>query len=464
LFAVKRYLDKLGGYKTIHIDCQLADFYLMRWNSLIKWICEQISLGSEFPLSNDFSQQGKVLHQVVENSQEKILLLFDEVEKISFDISPSKHWNEDFLHFWNTIRAVHQMSKGKLTFGVSGVNPYIFNTPLVAGHDNPILFGGSPLYLWPLEENHTRDMVRTIARYMGLQFSEEVYEWLFKQYGGHPYLIRKACSLVYEKAKKSTGDTVTLDEFTSREKWLDHKLGGDIIKILVVLIQHYPEEFEHLQSLAEGEQEWIQYVHEEDQRSLEHLLEYRIIFEENGNFGFVIQTLERLLKNQANEIVSAIKALSDSSSPTIYQQLPEPDNLALWTRLGQARNQVEPQLRRLLHRALIFKYGEKRALQEVLSKFSSEKRIRLAGHDLASIFNGDSKALYLKETKEIALSEWELIKHVFGNDRKMFEFQIDKLNTDGRADTHANPITENEVKNIEAISQDLVRKMQAYLS
>jgi len=99
---------------------------------------------------------------------------------------------------------VHQSSNGKLTFGVTGVNPYIFNVPLVNEKDNPILLGVSPLYLTSLTEVAVREMVRTIGRYMGIEFEEEVYKWLFDQYGGHPFFVRKVCSLVYGKVRKKT--------------------------------------------------------------------------------------------------------------------------------------------------------------------------------------------------------------------------------------------------------------------
>lgn len=463
LFAVQRYLQRLGGYKTIHIDCQLADFYLMRWNSLINWICSQIDSSSS-PVSLDYSQQGKLLHHVISESQEKILLIFDEVENISFNLSPSKHWEEDFLHFWGTIRAIHQMTHGKLTFGVAGVNPYVFDRPIVAGRDNPILLGGSPLYLWPLNLAAVREMVRTIGRYMGLNFDEDVYEWLFKQFGGHPYLVRKACSLVCQKAKKGSGDSVSLKDFTSRRDWLDKELGDDILKLLIVLAQHYPNEFDHLMSLAKGEHDWIQLLHQEEYGALDHLLEYRVIAENEGRFEFVIETLERFLTSFGEPMVRAVQSLVQSSEPTQYEQLSGPDQLELWTRISRARNKVEPKLRSVLHRALLFRYGEPKALQQVLSKFSAEKQATLAGHNLASIFNGDSKALYLKDTKEIAMREWELIQHIFGNDKKKFELMIDQLNDIGRADAHANPIKETAVNQVEGIAQELLDMMSPYLT
>lgn len=460
LLAVERYLAKLGDYLTIHVDCQLPSVYLMRWNALIAKICEEIT-GQPIQYRSDI-EQVELFERIVSASRQKILLIFDEVENISVDLSPSEHWNNDFVYFWGSVRAIHQTSRGKLTFGVAGVNPHIFDIPLVSGRDNPILLGVSPKYLWPLDEQAVRDMVRTISRYMGLDFDEAIYQWLFEQYGGHPLLTRKVCSLVCQKTKKKSGDTVVLDDFTSRQSWLDDQLGRDILNMLVVLVQHYPDEYDNLCLLAKGDQEWIQIVNRDDPATLSHLIEYRVLCEENHEFRFVVGALQRFLATRGEQLKSAVRTLSDSSLPTSYNNLPEPNQLELWTRIGRARNSVEPNLRTLLHRALIFKYSEKSAYRRVMEKFSPEKQRSLAGYSLSEIFSGQSKALYLKDVKEIALREWQLIEHIFG-DRKAFEIRIDMLN-ESRWDAHANPVNADSVLEIEAIAKQLNDQMRPYLN
>jgi len=81
---------------------------------------------------------------------------------------------------------------------------------------------------------------------------------------------------------------------------------------------------------------------------------------------------------------------------------------------------------------------------------------------LGQIFKGESKALYLKDVKEITLRHWELVKHIFGNDRKSFEFRLDELNK-GRDDAHSNPTTEPAATQIEAIARSLLEQMAPYL-
>ncbi len=460
LLAVERYLSKMGGYRVLRLDCQSPGVYLMHWNTLLARIASEITgrAGAFVGLA----EQVVAFQRAVQEAPAKTLLIFDEVENVSLDLSPASHWNDEFLPFWGAIRAVHQETNGKLVYGVAGVNPHIFDIPLVAGKDNPILLGVAPLYLWPLSLASTREMVRTIGRYMGLEFEEKVYDWLYCQYGGVPFLVRKAVSLVYRKADRKTGDVVILTDFTSRQKWLDDQLGKDIMNMLVVLVQHYPDEFDNLVLLANDDEAWIQEVQESDPTSLTHILEYRVITEDQGNFRFAIETLGRFLKVHGKDMKRAVQTLTASSAPTAYEALPAPQQLELWTRLSRARNSVEPELRTLLYRALLFAYGDK-AITRVLEKFSPEKQKSLAGYSLLQIFRGESKALYLKDVKEIALREWDLVKHVFGNDRKAFELKLDQLNADGRADAHANPISDTVVSQVEAIAQDLLKAMAPYL-
>jgi len=460
LLAVERYLEKRGGFRIVHIDCQSPSVYLMRWNALLARICEDLT-GKDQPLLGHAEQVAQ-FEKIVADSPAQTLLVFDEIENISFDnLSPASHWNEAFLPFWGAIRAAHQT--GKLVFSVAGVNPHIFDVPLVAAKDNPILLGVSPYYLWPFDEDAVREMVRTIGRYMGLSFEEDVYPWLFRQFGGHPFLVRKACSLVCKKAKKKSGDSIELTDFTSRQKWLDEQIGRDILNILVVLAQHYPGEYKHLLALAKGEDEWIQFLYSEEPQELKHVLDYNVVREVDGKITFVTEVLGRFLATSGESLMQAVRTLSDSSTPTQYDDLPSPDQLRLWARIGQARNSVEPRLRALLHRALLFKYGDQKALQQVLEKFSAEKQKTLMGYSLAQIFRGESKALYLKDLKEIGSREWELIKHVFGNDKKQFEYVLDTLNSEGRADAHANPIKETAVAQIETMAHDLIQQMAPYL-
>lgn len=45
--------------------------------------------------------------------KKRILIVLDEIENITFDISPSLHWKDDldFIYFWQVLRSVFQKNK-----------------------------------------------------------------------------------------------------------------------------------------------------------------------------------------------------------------------------------------------------------------------------------------------------------------------------------------------------------------
>ena len=56
----------------------------------------------------------------------------------------------------------------------------------------------SPIYLPLFDKEKIKQMVSTIANYMGLSFDEDIYTYLKDDYGGHPFLIRQVCSLIHK--------------------------------------------------------------------------------------------------------------------------------------------------------------------------------------------------------------------------------------------------------------------------
>jgi hypothetical protein len=61
---------------------------------------------------------------------------------------------------------------------------------------NPIFQLAVPFYIDPLTRQSLREMVRSIAKYSGASLDENCFDLLNAEYGGHPYLIRLACSEV----------------------------------------------------------------------------------------------------------------------------------------------------------------------------------------------------------------------------------------------------------------------------
>lgn len=100
------------------------------------------------------------------------------------------------MPFWQTIRSLSQEVAGGIVFVVAGVNPSSVEQSHFNHIPNPIFQLAVPYYLEVLDRSDVRDMVRSIGKYSGFSFDEQVYGYLQRVYGGHPYLIRLACSEV----------------------------------------------------------------------------------------------------------------------------------------------------------------------------------------------------------------------------------------------------------------------------
>ena len=119
-----------------------------------------------------------------------LMILFDEIERLSPAIGSSPHWRDgsDFVLFWQTLRGFYQRHQEVFTYMLVGTNPSCVEQSMIAGHENP-LFGSIPSeYVPSFTVQQTREMVRKLGRYMGLHFDEMLYAKLVEDFGGHPFL------------------------------------------------------------------------------------------------------------------------------------------------------------------------------------------------------------------------------------------------------------------------------------
>jgi len=216
IFAVQRALSKRSGI-SVFIDCQNTAFHRRKWNEALHYIIAELKnqhhLNFDTATEDSYTEENASLlfeqeickiHKQLGNKN--ILIIFDEVENITFDISPSEHWakESDFINFWQTLRSLFQKLNNVFAFLIIGTNPLCIETPSIRGIDNPI-FNLVPFeYIPKFDVPQTREMVRKIGRIMGLHFDELIYGKLTEDFGGHPFLIRHVCSVCCQSAKWDT--------------------------------------------------------------------------------------------------------------------------------------------------------------------------------------------------------------------------------------------------------------------
>jgi hypothetical protein len=195
LYALGRRAEAGGIAGHVYLDVSSPGVYQLRWWELLQRIIRDLAK----PLNLARGDRSKIRGLTIDYDARsaggnfkadilsladklpggRVMLLLDEIEHVTFDISPDPHWSEDFLPFWQTIRSVHQDTQGTFGFIVAGVNPHIIEADRVGSFDNPLFSTTKPFYLGPFDLPTTREMVRRISKFMGLRCQEPLYQRLF---------------------------------------------------------------------------------------------------------------------------------------------------------------------------------------------------------------------------------------------------------------------------------------------
>lgn len=321
LHALKRKLhaDKRGI--AFYFPCYKPSFYNSRWWEVLRLIAESILNNN---LSSDYSEQNaddafkRDLQRASKKYKTKIVLIFDEIESFMYELSDAEHWKtgKDYVEFWQTVRAIQQESPDLFTYVLCGVNPTALEKHTIGSYTNPIFSGLNPIYLPPFNYVQIREMIQTIGEYMGLTLDEEIFSHMEKDYGGHPFLIRMACSKLHEKTlHHGRPYHVETSTYVETKDEIDDKLFPNIKQILEMLETHYPTEYLLLDYVVNDEQNIDSYLMQYRDEIL-HLLNYNIIKKGAGNKLFLtIKAMEKYL--QKPTFPSVKKASSLSKKPLI---------------------------------------------------------------------------------------------------------------------------------------------------
>jgi len=441
LYALRRYLN-LRNEVNVFIDCQEPSFHLRRWYECLQIIVEQLKIEIELinekrldiDLNNEYNEKDaskffeediRKLSNNIDN--QRILLIFDEIENITFEISPTDHWknNNDFLYFWQSIRAVYQKTQNLFSFIIAGVNPKTIESGYINGNDNPIYRMISPTYLKLFNHKDVEEMVKNIGNYMGLDFDNEIFTFLTDDFGGHPFLIRQVCSKIHQSSPKKRPQKIT--KFYYRENIASfNKSLTDYVEFIVdVLKKWYPTEYELLESLILEDYAKFDEITSTSEKSIEHLIGYNLI-EKNGTNKYHIKI------NAVEEYVTA-RSLLKRKIVSIEDK---------WEAITERRNQLELKLRDIVKLIIKSNYGAK-AKETFLSKIEEKRRARLNNLNLNEIFS-DKGEIYLSDLKVFISQFWKDFENIF-IDKGKFEMYLDIINTN-RIDAHAKDLDKDDLQ------------------
>lgn len=456
LFAMQRRLHEKNVIAE-YVDCQNPGIYGSRWWQLLQEISYRLRSTLEEKTGKKLKDAGiydvlnaanSFTHVVKEilryQDSEKIVLLLDEIEFITPGISNNlgEHWDHDYLPFWQTIRSISQETGNSLLFVVAGVNPSSVEQSHFAQVQNPIFQLAVPYYLEPLSQPSVREMVRSIGKYSGISFAEDCYQVLRDVYGGHPYLIRLACSEVSRALGQAPPDkklNIDVKTFEANSLRIKTRLTQPLKDILLSLVWWYPDEYDLLQMLAAGDKDFVHSFLAETPEKAVQFVRYGLVKDDKSSFA--IRDLRDFLQDFGEKYKQTISPFKRGDLPA--DVLPEVPDLADLALLFEKRTQVEVALRKLVLTVFGFRFGfDDKSISACLAK---SLKPRAGRADAGQLFVGRRPQdaiheLFLSDLKDIFRANWDNFAPTFERNLQRFEMNLDTINIARRYEAHAKPV------------------------
>ncbi|HSH01708.1 MAG TPA: hypothetical protein VLL52_04255 [Anaerolineae bacterium] len=438
VFGISRTLETTGD-KSVFIDCQNPAFHQRRWYHALHYIVQEIKSQYKLPSNTKneerftpqdapilFERELRRIHR--ELNKKSLLLIFDEIENISHDISPSPHWatDLDFVYFWQTLRSLFQKLNNVFSYLIVGTNPRCIEQATIKGKDNPIFNQVAITYMPSFDIVQTRQMVRKLGRVMGLKFDELIYAKLTEDYGGHPFLIRHICSEINKVCDINRPATVDTFVYQEAKEIFDRNSHNYIEMILNVLKLFYADEYSMLEYLASGDQDTFKEFSDLSPYYTNHLLGYEIIKTNGRQFAIKIDVVKQYLisKNKYRKI-----NLSEQE---------------MWLEVSQRRNQIEVKLRSIVRRQLQIAFGQDEAKQKVLKIYGKSGNNKYRRTSYKDLFNPNKVNVYFDDIRKLIITNWDLFKNIFETDQQATNAILQTINK-YRVDAHAKSITSDEM-------------------
>ncbi|MDN2707972.1 ATP-binding protein [Janthinobacterium sp. SUN118] len=455
LLSVCRRLAAKGGLFTL-VDCQLL--HLGRWWDALYFIADKASKDTRSKINinrgnytefNSGMEFDKDITKIFHKNGKTILLILDEIEQITFDISFSAHWRsgEDYVKFWHVLRSVFQKPQPPITFSIAGTNPRCLETPIAHGGDNPLFGQIAPEYIEKFEVPQTKQMIETLSSYMGIKFEEDIYSYLTREFGGHPFLIRQACSYIKNMLDANSNRRVDRILYEEAAKNFNEGVGQGFCDMVVgVLAEHYPDEYTMLCYLARGDNEDFDQLALNDGNYVQHLVGYGVIYKATIGYDFQIDAIKKHLARKEK-----------------YQRL-KLTNAEKLAEISERRNHVEHRLRKLVQQILRVLLGESAAIQQILAKHDVKSKRKYFSLSYKELFDPHKHEIYFDDLRELMRKNWNpSFQNVFSEDVEKFNSKMILLNSIGRSDAHRKNVPDSDMQIFRGTMTWLEENVNSYL-
>jgi hypothetical protein len=456
LLSVRRRLDEQKGIAVI-IDCQVL--HLNRWwNALFQIIATindehraKIAINKEaYTEENAVFEFKQDIIRLRNKLRNNILIVFDEIEQITFGVSFSEHWRlgSDYVLFWHVLRSIFQMQDSPITFIIAGTNPRCLETAFIHGGDNPLYNQITPEYIKGFTVSQTKQMVETLSLYMGIAVEEDIYTYLTREFGGHPFLIRQACSYIKSILDKRGERKIDRQLYELAISEFNEGAGHNFCEMVIgVLAEQYEDEYTMLTYLAKGDIADFNSLAESDLTYTQHLIGYGVISKSTSGYDFKMDAIKKHLSKKLK-----------------YQRL----NLTIEDKLaeiGERRNFIEKQLRKVVAQVLHTILGEEAAKRQVLAKHNQRKRSKFQNLPYRDLFDSNKHEIYFDDLRDLMRKNWEAgFRHIFSEDVEKFNSRMVILNSIGRSDAHMKDVSDADMQSFRGAMTWLEEKVKAYLA
>ncbi|EPF1896318.1 hypothetical protein ACSQXD_002395, partial [Escherichia coli] len=375
------------------------------------------------------------------------IFIFDEIERITPTTGASIHWREetDFIYFWQTMRGFYQKHPSVFCYMLVGTNPSCIETPSLLGHDNPIYASIQSQYVPPFTVDQVSQMVTRLGDYMGLKFDNLITAKLAEDYGGHPFLIRQACSQINKLIPSDR--PVTIDKSLYNKSKIEFRNNSQeyLAMMIQVLSEWYPDEYEMLCLLAQGDMDSFNSFAQDHTSYTRHLIGYGLIQKGTSGYSFNLEEISDLLRK---------KHQHERLNLTDEEKVQE---------ISIRRNRLEKGLRILVRNTLKIYKGSNKAKDAVISAVPDGRKSTLQNYDLSKLLDPDSSPLFFLELINIITREWVIFDNVFGINKEKIKIMLEEINTKGRPDAHAKCIDEDDFQQLRLYFKKLELILQEWL-
>lgn len=435
IFAIQRKARAFSCNVAV-IDCQNPTVHARTYESLLGYVLSEVrktfgqkaavqKLGDNLPeVSENFFQHMK---SSLGTAKSNVLLIFDEIENISPRTAASPHWRDgdDPIYFWQILRSFCQTeSKGRVSICIVGTSPHILEAAKINGIDNPIYLFAQKRFIPNLTFDETREMVERLGYFMGLEFSPQVIAGLQKDFGGHPFFTRQVCSKVHQLASP-TRPVVVSDQALQRAKTEFYgQLESYLRDIAEQLRNSYPEEFDILRAVIDGDKDELNEYGREAPDLIDHLVGYGLVERVGDDFD---------IKFDAIKVAFRRLLPRDRNSPSDR-----------WAEISARRNKLETDMRLAMYHwcRTVSPEAWTRILDESLTE---KRRVALPSSEPSVLFSSKESPLYLSDLFML-LKNPQVLPYLEDR-RSLVVKHLDQVNR-LRKDAHAIQVDDADLRNV----------------